>query len=97
MLKKAQVVIENYRREYNTICSHSSLNNRPPAPEAILPMGLQQHWVTRYGPEMILTLTKNWYKRWGQVSKGNCRSGFLQQNYYHSTSVIGGGEISWNA
>ena len=34
-LKEAKVVIENWRREYNTIRPHSSLNYRPPAPEAI--------------------------------------------------------------
>jgi len=56
-LKEAKIIIENWRREYNTIRPHSSLNNRPPAPEAILPMGLQQPWVTMYSPEMSLTLT----------------------------------------
>lgn len=36
-LKEAQVLIENWRREYNTIRPHSSLGYRPPAPEAIQP------------------------------------------------------------
>ncbi len=35
-LKKAQVLIERWRLEYNTFRPHSSLNNRPPAPEARL-------------------------------------------------------------
>ena len=35
-LKEAQVLIERWRREYNTFRPHSSLNYRPPAPEAIL-------------------------------------------------------------
>jgi hypothetical protein len=56
-LKEAKVVIENWRREYNTIQPHNSLNNRPPAPEAILAMGWQQPWVTRRSPEMSSTLT----------------------------------------
>ena len=34
-LKEAQVLIESWRREYNTIRPHSSLGYRPPAPEAI--------------------------------------------------------------
>ena len=34
-LKEAQVLIEGWRREYNTIRPHSSLGYRPPAPEAI--------------------------------------------------------------
>ena len=36
-LKEAQVVIEQWRRHYNTIRPHSSLGYRPPAPEVIVP------------------------------------------------------------
>ncbi len=36
-LKEAKVLIEQWRREYNTIRPHSSLGYRPPAPEAIQP------------------------------------------------------------
>jgi transposase InsO family protein len=35
-LKEAQVIIEHWRQEYNTIRLHSSLNYRPPAPVAVL-------------------------------------------------------------
>ena len=35
-LKEAQVVIEQWRVQYNTVRPHSSLGYRPPAPEAIL-------------------------------------------------------------
>ena len=31
-----QVLIERWRKEYNTFRPHSSLNHLPPAPEAIL-------------------------------------------------------------
>jgi putative transposase len=34
-LKEARIVIEQWRRHYNTVRPHSSLNYRPPAPEAI--------------------------------------------------------------
>lgn len=34
-LKEAQVIIENWRREYNTIRPHQSLNGKPPAPETL--------------------------------------------------------------
>ena len=34
-LKEAQVLIERWRRHYNTIRPHSALGYRPPAPEAI--------------------------------------------------------------
>ncbi|HSR71464.1 MAG TPA: transposase, partial [Kiloniellales bacterium] len=36
-LKEAQVLIEQWRRHYNTFRPHSSLGYRPPAPEAIRP------------------------------------------------------------
>jgi transposase InsO family protein len=35
-LLEAKVLIENWRREYNTIRPHSSLGYKPPAPEAIM-------------------------------------------------------------
>jgi putative transposase len=34
-LKEAQVLIEQWRQQYNTIRPHSALNYRPPAPEAV--------------------------------------------------------------
>ena len=34
-LKKAKVLVEQWRREYNTIWTDSSLSYCPPAPEAI--------------------------------------------------------------
>ena len=38
-LAEAQVLIEAWRRHYNTVRPHSSLAYRPPAPEAIVPRG----------------------------------------------------------
>jgi putative transposase len=35
-LREAQVIIEGWRKEYNTFRPHSSLGYRPPAPEAVL-------------------------------------------------------------
>ena len=35
-LKEAQIVIENWRRHYNTVRPHSSLRYRPSAPEAVV-------------------------------------------------------------
>jgi len=37
-LFEAQVLIENWRREYNQVRPHSSLEYKPPAPEARLPV-----------------------------------------------------------
>ena len=36
-LREAQILIENWRRHYNTIRPHSALGYRPPAPEIIVP------------------------------------------------------------
>jgi transposase InsO family protein len=35
-LKEAQIVIENWRRYYNTVRPHSSLGYQPPAPQALV-------------------------------------------------------------
>ncbi len=35
-LEEAKVIIENWRRHYNTVRPHSSLGYRPPAPEVLL-------------------------------------------------------------
>ena len=37
-LKEARVVIEDWRRHYNTVRPHSALGWKPPAPETIVPM-----------------------------------------------------------
>ena len=36
-LTEAQILIERWRREYNTVRPHSALGYRPPAPEAVMP------------------------------------------------------------
>ncbi len=37
-LKEAQIIIEQWRRHYNTVRPHSVLGYRPPAPETFIPM-----------------------------------------------------------
>ena len=37
-LYEAKVLVERWRKEYNTVRPHSALNYRPPAPEAIVPV-----------------------------------------------------------
>ena len=34
-LREAQILIEAWRRHYNTVRPHSALGHRPPAPEAV--------------------------------------------------------------
>ena len=37
-LREAQILIEKWRRHYNTVRPHSALGYRPPAPETIVPV-----------------------------------------------------------
>ena len=37
-LKEARIVIEQWRKRYNTVRPHGALGYRPPAPESIVPM-----------------------------------------------------------
>ncbi|KIC36084.1 hypothetical protein RA27_22335 [Ruegeria sp. ANG-R] len=37
-LREAQILIEEWRKHFNTKRPHSALGSRPPAPEAIIPM-----------------------------------------------------------
>ena len=37
-LREAQIVIESWRRHYNTVRPHASLGYRPPAPEVFVPV-----------------------------------------------------------
>ena len=37
MPAEAKILIERWRREYNTVRPHSALGYRPPAPEAVQP------------------------------------------------------------
>lgn len=36
-LREAQIVIESWRRHYNAVRPHASLNYKPPAPEVLVP------------------------------------------------------------
>jgi len=57
-LKEAQVLVEQWRREYNTIRPHSSPGYRPPAPQAVRPVG---SWLRRpvlQGPGLAAGLSQ---------------------------------------
>ena len=41
-LKEVQIIIEQWRKHYNTKRPHSALGYRPPAPETIVPMDHRQ-------------------------------------------------------
>jgi transposase InsO family protein len=56
-LKEAQVLVEQSRREYDTVRPHSSLGYRPPAPQAVRPV---RSWLRRpalQGPGLAAGLT----------------------------------------
>ena len=53
-LEEAKVLIEQWRREYNTIRPHSSLGYRPPAPEAVQPDPAFVKLTTLCGPHPSL-------------------------------------------
>ncbi len=49
-LKEAQVLVEQWRREYNTVRPHSALGYRPPAPEAVRPVSWFRNSPSLLGP-----------------------------------------------
>jgi putative transposase len=56
-LNEAKFVIENWRKEYNTVRPYSSLDYRPPAPEAIEPLTFEPFWFTLPRENMPQNLT----------------------------------------
>jgi putative transposase len=58
-LKEAQVIIESWRRHYNTIRPHSSLAYRPPVPEALVWPAAQPEPATPATPALAPRPTMN--------------------------------------
>ena len=48
-LREAQLLIEGWRKDYNTVRRHSALGYRPPAPQAIAPWMVQTGWTITPG------------------------------------------------
>ena len=65
-LAEAAVLVEQWRREYNTVRPHSACGGFPPAPEAITPSPWFLRMPVLHGPPQVLGLTM-WYRSWGQV------------------------------
>ena len=55
-LKEAQVLVEQWRREYNTVRPHSALGYRPPAPEAVRPVSWFLNRPSLLGPPARLKM-----------------------------------------
>jgi hypothetical protein len=66
-LKEAQILIAGWRRLYNGLRPHSSLGQRPPAPETIIWPGfcLADYGPPSLTPEVTLTLTWGVDRRMG--------------------------------
>ena len=56
-INEAKVLIENWRREYNTIRPHSSLGYKQPAPESFQPLIFEPFWFTSGRENMPRILT----------------------------------------
>jgi transposase InsO family protein len=56
-LKEEKVLIENWRKEYNTVRPHSSLDYRPPASEAVQTLTFEPYWFRSYREDMSRSLT----------------------------------------
>jgi putative transposase len=56
-LAEAKVLIEGWRRHYNTVRPHSSLNYRPPAPEVVLThLGMPPHRQSAHASAQLLPM-----------------------------------------
>ena len=76
-LAEAAVLVEQWRREYNTVRPHSACGGLPPAPEAIKPSALVPEDAR---PSRLSTGAgtniRMWYRSWGQVTGWQrCRNG----------------------
>ena len=56
-LAEAAVLVEQWRREYNTVRPHSACGGFPPAPEAIKPPPWFLRMPVLHGPPQVLGLT----------------------------------------
>ena len=56
-LAEAAVLVEQWRREYNTVRPHSACGGFPPAPEAIKPLPWFLRMPVLHGPPQVLELT----------------------------------------
>ena len=65
-LQEAKVLIEQWRKEYNTVRPHSALGYRPPAPEAVLMPQLAPPLVAGFLPDYHL---KSWTNSWGLLRR----------------------------
>ena len=59
-LTEAKILIEQWRKEYNQIRPHSTLDYQPPAPKAIMPVTLTQKVVQLMGAGQFILDVRDW-------------------------------------
>ena len=57
-LREAQIIVESWRRHYNTVRPHASLGYRPPAPEVFVPALAWPAAQPRPAPPAMLTVAQ---------------------------------------
>jgi transposase InsO family protein len=74
-LAEAKIVIESWRRHYNTVRPHGSLGYKPPAPEVFVPaMAARATAQTQQAPQPALASRpsmnyhSNWTSQWGLIT-----------------------------
>ena len=78
-LREAKIVIEQWRRHYNTKRPHSALGYRPPAPESNITMETRR----------VMHQVSNRTKRWGQVRRTTSCHGLLAKHRTQPTRSAG--------
>ena len=71
-LHEAVVLVEQWRRLYNTVRPHSACGGRPPAPEAIKPSPWSLRMPELHGPPMAVGLTWDVVSHWGARQRNSC-------------------------
>ena len=74
-LAEARIIVESWRRHYNTARPHQSLGYKPPAPEVFIPvMGARSAQQPRPAALIAIALEPvahyhpTWIRRWGSIS-----------------------------
>src|SRR5690606_25477592 len=80
-LKEARIIVESWRRHYNTVRPHGSLGYKPPAPEVFIPafaraaLQPQPAMPPALAPRPALHYQSTWTSPWGPINRFRSQSG----------------------